>query len=255
MDRRIITIARYTLLEARRTRLPWLALAILIVVCAASLFIKAIAITETLRLQIAFIAAVLRVAMAFVAGLYVIATTVRELNDKGMELALSLDLPRATWMLGKLAGFSLVAAGLAWAAAIPLLVLAPWPQALAWGVSLMLELWIVIALALFCITTFNQLMPAASFVLAFYLLARSITAIRLIAASPLSDVGGGIGHHIMNGAVKAVAFILPAFDRYTQTAWLVNGTHPALTGIVIQSAIYIALLVAATLFDFYRKNF
>jgi hypothetical protein len=255
MDRRIITIARYTLLEAWRTRLPWLALVILIAVCAASLFVKAIAITETLRLQVAFIAAVLRVAMVFIAGLYAIAATVRESNDKGMDLALSLDLPRAAWLLGKLGGFCLVAAGLAWAATIPLLVLAPWPQALAWGVSLMLELWIVIALALFCITTFNQLMPAASLVLAFYLLARSITAIRLIAASPLSDVGGGIGYHIMNGAVKAIAFVVPAFDHYTQTAWLVNGTHPALGSIVVQSAIYIALLAAAALFDFYRKNF
>jgi len=59
--------------------------------------------------------------------------------------------------------------------------------ALQWGASLALELAIVVALGLFCIVTFSQLMPAASFMLAFYLLARALTAIRLMSAHPLVD--------------------------------------------------------------------
>ena len=65
-------------------------------------------------------------------------------------------------------------------AALPQLMLAPLPAALQWVLALALELAMVAALSLFCVMTFTQLMPAASFVAGFYLLARALTAIRLI---------------------------------------------------------------------------
>ena len=94
MRSRIFTIARFTLLEAMRTRLPWLVLAAILIAFLASLFAREIAITETTRVQTALLAAGLRLAAVFIVGLYVMTSMIREFNDKGLELVLSLDLSR-----------------------------------------------------------------------------------------------------------------------------------------------------------------
>ena len=66
----------------------------------------AVAITETTRLQTGFLAASARMAVVFVLCLHVASSMVREFNDKGVDLLLSLDLPRAGYFFGKLLGFA-----------------------------------------------------------------------------------------------------------------------------------------------------
>src|SRR5262245_56863956 len=90
----IVTIARFTLLEAIRTRLPWLFIIVLGLILGTAYFIQQLAITESARLQIAFTAAATRLAAVFLLSLHVINSMVREFNDKGLELTLSFDLPR-----------------------------------------------------------------------------------------------------------------------------------------------------------------
>ena len=188
MNCRIATIARYTLLEAARTRLPLLVLVALLALLGASFFVEAMSVTEGARIQTGFYAAGARLAAVFIVGAFVLVSVTRELDDKGMDVLLALDLPRSHYILGKLGGFIAIAGLIALAAALPLAWLAG-TSALQWMLSLGLELAIVVALALFCVVTFSQLMPAASFILAFYFLARALTAIRLMGAHPLIDAG------------------------------------------------------------------
>jgi len=250
----VLTIARFTLLEALRTRLPWLVLAVLLLAVLGSLFISQIAITETARQQTAFLAASLRIASTFIIVLYISSSMVREFNDKGLELLLSLDLPRAAYAGGKFLGFSAIALLTATFICLPIAFLAPLPSILLWGASLVLELWIVCALSLFCVITFTQILPATSFVLAFYVLARSIAAIRLISGSALLDQGSW-SHQVTVFLVDSLWFLLPSFNLFTQTAWLVNQAQwTMILPIMVQSAIYISLLLGAAFFDFYRKN-
>jgi len=256
MKSRIATIARFTLLEALRTRLPALVLIALALLLGASFFVEQLAIAEGARFQTGFYAASARFAAVFIAAFYVLASVTREFNDKGLELFLALDLPRSHYLLGKLAGFLGIAALLAFAASVPLMWSSS-PQAVAqWGISLALELAIVIALAMFCIITFNQLLPAASFVMGFYLLARVLTAVRLMSANPVTGADS-ISHRMMNWLVEGLALVMPALDSWTQTAWLVN--HPAawmeLGWIAAQGTLYIVLLAVAAMFDLYRKSF
>lgn len=255
MNQRITTIARYTLLEAVRTRLPALAAAAIVLLIAASFFVQQIAITESARMQAATYAAGMRLACVFIAGLHVLASTIREFNDKGLDVALALDLPRGHYILGKLAGFLAIGALLAAAVSLPLAFLATPEAALQWGLSLALELGIVIALGLFCIVTFNQLMPAAGFLLAFYLLARTLTAIRLMSAHPLTGADAP-SHQLIQLLVEGVALVMPTLDHWTRTAWLVNqhAPWPDIGELAGQTVLYVALLTAATMFDFYRKN-
>lgn len=256
MDSRIATIARYTLLEALRTRLPVLVLATLLALLAASFFVEGIAITEGARFQTGFYAAGVRLAAVFITAMVVLVSVTREFNDKGLDVLLALDLPRSHYVLGKLAGFLGIAALIALAAAVPLAWSTPPLAALQWAISLAVELAIVAALALFCVITFSQLTPAASFVLAFYLLARSITAIRLMGANPLAGADT-LSHQVIQFVVEALALVTPALDAWTRTAWLVDQPAPWSAVLLLAglSALYVALLAAATMFDFYRKNF
>jgi ABC-type transport system involved in multi-copper enzyme maturation permease subunit len=256
MDSRVAAIARFTLLEARRTRLGALVLATILGLFAASFFIESITIAEGARFQAGFYAASMRLASVFVAAVYVLVSVTREFNDKGLDVLLALDLPRSHYVLGKLAGFLAIAVLIAAAASLPLAWLATPPAALQWAASLAAELAIVVAFALFCVVTFNQLTAAASFVLAFYALGRALTAIRLMSAHPLSGADTS-SHQVIQFVVDALALVMPALDAWTQTAWLVNQQAPwlAMLELAGQSALYVALLAAATMFDFYRKNF
>jgi len=251
----INTICRYTALEAIRTRVPATALLTLALLLGASLFIRELAVTETTRFQIGFYAAAARLCAVFIASLYVLASISREFSDKGLEVLLALDVPRSHYICGKLAGFMLTACAIAVVLSLPLWVLAPAAAAAMWTASLAIELALVTALSLFCIVTFTQLLPAAGFVAAFYLLARSVTAMRLMGGNPVAGQDT-LSHEVSRGLVESLGYLMPALDHWTETAWLVNAAPEAsvLLGIGIQGLIYIALLVAATLFDFYRRS-
>ena len=256
MPSQILTIARFTLLEATRTRLPWLVLAAIAIAFFASLFAREIALTESSRVQTALFAASLRLASVFIVGLYVMTSMIREFNDKGLELFLSLDLSRWVYTLGKFIGYALIGIVIAAAISLPLGFLSSWPDASLWGISLALELSIVVALSLFCVITFSQIMPAATFVFAFYALSRSMEAIQLISSgSPIA--GTGMFRDVVGFMVDAIALLLPNLNIFSQTAWLVNevGGWGGLDIVVFQSTIYVGLLLSAALFDLYRRNF
>ncbi|MBI4196057.1 MAG: ABC transporter permease [Betaproteobacteria bacterium] len=256
MTGQITTIARCTLLEARRTRLPELVLAAIVFLVAAGFFTQEIAITESARVRAGMYASGMRLAAVFIAGLYVLVSVMREFNDKGLDVVLALDVPRAHYILGKLAGFLIIGVLVAAAASLPLAGFATPESALQWGISLALELGIVIAFALFCVVTFNQLMPAASFVLAFYLLARTLTAIRLMSAHPLTGEDAA-SRQVIRFVVEGLGLIVPAFDRWTRTAWVADqhASWPDIGSLCASGILYITLLAAATMFDFHRRNF
>ena len=50
--------------------------------------------------------------------------------------------------------------------------------------------------------------------------------------------------------------VLPRLDAFTQTAWLTGAQASPLTmsGATVQTAIYVALLLAAAMFDLHRRN-
>jgi len=253
--RKALTIARFTLLEAVRTRLLAVVVILLALLFLGSLFVQHISVTETTRMQTGFLAATARMAAVFVLSLHVAGSMVREFNDKGVDLLLSLALPRGGYYIGKFLGFTGIALAIAVLTTLALVTLAPGQGLVLWGLSLALELTLVAALALFCVITFAQIMPAISFVIAFYLLARSISAVRLLSVSPLLAPNEWTNRAIAR-LVDALAWLLPDLDRFTSTAWLVDNTgSPALLGLnALQTLIYGGLLVVGGLFDLYRKD-
>ena len=255
LSSRMLAIARYTVLESWRNRSGLLLIGMVILVCLASMFVRQQTVTESARAQIAFLASVLRLGAVFIIAITVLQGSVREFNDKVLELMLSLDLPRAAYLTAKFLGYALLGVICVIVVSLPLLFLSEPQVVLKWAYAHILELWIVTAFALFCITTFSQLLPAAAFVIAFYLLARSITAIQLISHSTLVEPGPATT--FAGSLIDAIALALPRLDAFTQTAWLVGATAQPLsmTGATIQTAIYVLLLLLAAMFDLNRRNF
>ena len=97
-------------------------------------------------------------------------------------------------------------------------------------------------------------MSALSATAGLYLLARSVAAIQAMASSPLTEPT--LSSRAAGLAVDALSLVLPRLDAVTRAEWLLYGAPTAaeygaaLAGL----AIYAALLVAAGLFDFQRRN-
>jgi ABC-type Na+ efflux pump permease subunit len=248
------TLARSILLEARRGGLPWLAAACVAAGVGAAAFLSQVALTESAALQLAVLAALLRACAVFLVAAQVTAATSREIQDKGLELMLSLPLSRTTHYLGRLLGFAICGALLATGFSLAILLWAPPAAALLWGVSLAVETALVAAAALFFAMTLPNVVAAIAATTGLYLLARAMPAIQALAATPQGGEAwaGWLARH----AVDAIAFVLPRVDAATRTEWLVydlpgSGAYlGALGGLIL----YVVLLVAAGLIDFHRRS-
>ena len=248
------TLARSVLLEARRGGVPWLAAGALAIGLAAAAFLSQVALTETAALQLAVLAAVLRACAVFLVAAQVTAGTLREIQDKGLELMLSLPLSRSTHYLGRLAGFVGCGTALAAIFSAALLFWAPPLQVALWGLSLAFEAALIAAAALFFAMTLPNIVAAISATAGLYLLARAMPAIQGLADTPLAaETWAG---WLARSAVDAIAFALPRLDAATRTEWLVYDAPPlAEYGAALAAlALYIILLTAAGLFDFQRRD-
>jgi ABC-type transport system involved in multi-copper enzyme maturation permease subunit len=249
-----LPIARYTLLEAMRNRLLWLLIAALAGAMVAAVFLQQVAITEAARVQASVIAAGMRLFAVFLVAALVVTAVVREMNDKVLEVLLAKPMPRASWLLGRGIGFAAVAGAVAVASGLPLWLFGDPLGVAAWTASLFLELAIVAAAALFCVLTLNQVVTALAAVLGFYLLARTMAAVQIIAAAA---GGNSWGDRATGWIIDAIAALLPALDRMTQTAWVLDGPAGASLGtaVLLPACVYVTLLGAAAAFDLYRQNF
>jgi ABC-type transport system involved in multi-copper enzyme maturation permease subunit len=248
-------VARYTVVEALRSGLPWLAAAAVLGVLGLCGFLSRVAITEAAGLQTAAAGALLRACAVFLIAAHVVASVAREANDKGLELALALPVSRSAYYTGKLLGFAVAGVVLAVVFALPLLIWAKPADLAAWWLSLATEMALVAAAALFFASATTQTLAALAATAGLYLLGRSMSAIQAIAGAA-QHTEDSMSALAARWFVDALALLLPRLDAATRSDWLLYGAPPAaelapaLTGL----ALYILLLAAAGLFDFSRRN-
>ena len=254
MFKSIFTIARFTFYEAVRNHLFILAVIGLICFFGLTEFVGELAITESRQLQATLIGSGLRVFAVLTVSLFVIASMVREFNDKGFESLLSLPMPRHNYFFGKLAGFLLLGLTVSVLTGGLLLVYCEAHVVMIWTISLFCELALVIAMSVFCLLTFNNITLAYVVVIAFYFLSRTMSAIQLISGSPILQ-SGEPSQAFMQFMINVIAYVLPDMHGFTQGRWLAYGAEwGVLVPVLGQSAVYLSLLVSAGLFDLYRKE-
>jgi ABC-type Na+ efflux pump permease subunit len=251
----VFALAKFVLLEALRTRLAMLVVCTLAVGLGLAGFLSQLALTERALLQAGVLAAFFRVSAVFISAAFVITSMVRESNDKGTELLLSLPLSRTSYYAGKLLGFAACGAIVAAVFSATMLLWCP-PQAVgAWFASFVLEIWLVCAISLFFVVTLGDVVTSLASTAAMYLLSRVVSTIQSVSASPLAADDDAF-HRIATWGIEAVALLLPPLDRATQTNWLLYGppTPVDFAGIAASLFLYGALVIAAGLFDFHRRN-
>ena len=250
----MLTIAYFTLLEALRCRLLLLMLMVVAGLFGLAQFLGELSITETRQAQASVTGSLLRVFSICATCLFVISSVLRELDDKGLELILSLPLPRHAYLFGKLTGFAGFSLCVAVLAALPLFLYAPAAAVGCWMLSLFCEQLLLAAFSLLCLLAFANISLAFTSAMAFYLLSRSTEALRLLSTAPVlvSDANSQV---FMNFLVNALALLLPDLHAFTRSEWLAYGVDADAVGtVLIQTLVYLPVLLSAGLFDLYRKN-
>lgn len=251
---KLTTIARYTFVEALRNRLFLLSLIGLVCLFGIAEFAGELAITESRQIQAALVATSTRWFLVITCALFVITSMVREANDKGIELILSLPVSRASYYFGKYCGFLLLAGVVLALSGLLLMLYTDLTSLAVWLLSLLCEIAIIIAASMLCLFTFSNITVAYIAVLSFYLLSRSISAIQLLSTSPILE-SENYSQQFMNQLVDVVAWVLPDLDAYTRSDWLVYGIDEvSLSHVLLQTVVYLMILFAAGLFDLYRKE-
>lgn len=251
----ITTIAKFTSKEVMRNRLFWSLLFSVLLILGLTLFAGHLAITERESLQVSMMAAILRVGSVLFVALIVITSMLREQQDKQLELVLSLPIKRSSYFVGKWLGFSWISLMVALLISLPLYFFGNVVGVLAWSLSLVLELLIVMTVSLLFQFSFNQVPGAMLGVVGFYALSRSVTALLLISHNPIAR-SEDLGQAVMVKVIDGLGYLLPRLDQFTQSRWLIEGLEdPAVMWrLVAQSIIYIVLLSLASMFDLYRKK-
>ena len=256
MFAQVLTISRFTIIESLRNRLLLLSFLVIGISFALVEFIGDLAITEHRVTQVAILAAFLRISAVVMVTLYVVSSTVRELQDKTLEMILAMPIRRGTYYLGKLIGYFYIAILVSIIFAVLLLLYADAQQVFIWMISLFLELILVVALSLVMLFTFNQVPSALTAVFIIYGASRIVTSIFLMAKFPII-AHTSMAQKFMDSVIELMTWLLPDLHRYTQTEWLTYNTAEwgVLLPLLGQTMVYLCLLSFIALFDFYRKNF
>ncbi len=252
----VYVLALGVLREAFKNKLARMLVVLMLIGLGFALFVKQLAIMESVTIETAFLAALYRVGAVCLLTVFIVTSQIREMHDKGVEILLSLPISRTLFFMGKFLGYAACAVAIAALLSLPLFLFAPASQVAAWGISLALELLIITAANLFFVLTLKHSMSSLLSVLGLYLLARTMASLQLMGATSLVETDGLI-KQFTNGLLNTIALFLPRLDLFTQTGWLVNaeGNIADLPAIALQTLIYVTLLSGAALFDFYRKNF
>ena len=250
----VIAIARCTVLEAWRGRLPWVMAALGAVALGVAGLARQLALAEADLTHAALLGALLRLACAGAIGAFAVLSVVRESQARGMQLVMAMALPRGAYVAGQFAGLALLAALMALACGALLAACGAPGQVTLWALSLLCELWLAAGFGLLCALALAQPLPALAASLAFYLLARMAAAFQLAAQhglQPDDQMRRG-----MALGLDVIAALLPRLDLYARASWLLygDGGWAALAAIGGQTFFYLALLAAAALFDLRRRE-
>jgi hypothetical protein len=250
---------RYVMLTAIRDRFPVAILVALLAVTAICVLIAASTLSEGLQTGRAYAGEFFRAAL--VLGLITfVSFHVRALFEtREIEAILTRPISRTAFVLAYYAAFAVLAAGLALLTA-PMLMsaLGARGEGLAiWETSMVLEAWIVVAMALFCAMALESATAAVIVCLGFYILGRTAQFFLAIAASGYgasANEGVNVG---ARGVMAVIAEVMPRLDLFGQSRWLLYGPGGGWgVGILlVQTAIYVPLLLAATARDLHVRRF
>lgn len=251
-------LVRYVLTAALRDKLLLSVLAVVVLGICLSLFSASSAVIEQDKFALVYMGSSLRILGLMGLALFVIFFTRRSFDARDIEYLLSRPISRSSLVLSNAAAFSILAIG-AGMLLSAILFASGYKNGnldgiFLWSLGVTAEYILVVNVALFFAMVLTSPVTAGMGVLGFYVLARMMGQL-------LGIVGGHAFHfpgmEILNGGMKMISMIIPRLDLMTQTSWLVYGSASIsdYAFLLVQTVVFLGLILTATLIDLVRRQF
>jgi len=255
------SILKYILLSGTRDRL-YLGLFIsLIITFSLSIFLGSTALIEEQQMTTAYISGLSRAVLVVGTVLFVCLSINRAFENKEVEFILSKAISReqfiSSYLISFFAAIMLILIPLV--LAILIVTKADKFGLLIWSVSLFSELMIMIAFSLLASlmlkNSFSSIMASLGFYIISRLMGMFVMAINL--PSKISQTEISFSSHTFSIILKILSAIFPRLDLFGQSEWLNYGVHDYdnLLIILVQSLVYIPLMIFMAFHDFKKKQF
>ena len=178
-------------------------------------------------------------------------------ETREMDMMVARPTSRVQLVLSFAAGFGLVALFLVLPVLALIYIMGVLSETGFWvyAASLLAEAWMVAAIALFCALTMKSGTVSVLSALAIYTISRMVGYF-------LATTNSGVVHEsdvlmASKWLIEGVSMIIPRLDFFAKSEWLIYGPRSAedATLFAYQAAIFIPLLLAASVIDFTRKEF
>ncbi len=254
----MLTNVRYILITAVRDRLfVWLCFSIILAIYI-SYAMGGTALLEPEQMTIAFSAAASRVILVIGLIVFVCFHVKHAFDSKEIDVLLSRPISRSNLVISYWLGFASVATLLLFPVIILLYIVGVLSQTgfWAWSLSLLLEIWLVIAVSLFASLTLKSAVGSVLAGFGFYTLSRMMGFFLATAES-----GVLFSHSELNQTIRfiidAISLLIPRLDFFAKSDWLIHSIR-GIEDVYLfgaQALIFIPLLVLASIIDFKRKQF
>ncbi|MDX1949158.1 MAG: hypothetical protein SFT90_01500 [Rickettsiales bacterium] len=254
-----LTTIRYVILTALRDFLFVGILGALIASVFLSHFLASTVMLEKQQMLSSFTTGSARVVLVVGMIVFICFHIRRAFENREIDLMLSRPISRASFIFSYWLGFSIVALLMVSALAFYMICFFEYDYTglSIWVSSMVLELFIIVAFALFTSVILKSSVSSVLLCFGFYILSRMI----------------GFFHYVLEKAVTytyeyfefyaqkiiwLVSFLMPRLDLFAQSKWLVYGVDFSADNLifpVIQTLIYVPLLLCLAIVDFSRKQF
>lgn len=254
------TIIRYVLLTAFRDRLFLVLILGLAIAAGLSHFLAKTSMIEVDQMRTVLAAGVTRIILVLGMIVFVAFHIRHAFETREIDVILSRPISRAAMVQAFWTGFAGVSTLLVVAGAVIVFLSGSreaGPGFFLWAGSLLLEIWLVIAIALFTSLLMRSAVASVLVCLGFYVFARMAGYFLLTMHSRLL-FHEAVNNMIAKGVVRGLALFVPRLDFFADTSWLVyevkNISH-TFELFFVQAAVYIPLLILAAIIDFRRRQF
>ena len=251
------SIFKYILLTGIRDRLYIGLFLTLITSFSLSIFLGSTALIEQQQTSAAYIAGSSRAIIAIGMILFVCLNISRAFENKEVEFIISKPISREKFILGYLFGFFFTAILIFIPLIIAILIVTNANKIglLTWSLSLLSETLIVISFSLLASLILKNSFSAIMSSFAFYIISRLMGM--FVMAINLPQDFSQAKSHILGSALKFLSAIFPRLDLFGQSEWLSYGVtnFENLKLILLQSLIYIPLMIFMSFHDFKKKQF
>jgi len=250
---------RYILITTLRDRIVLAISLALLAATGIGAFFGAAALAEGRQLGLAYGGEISRFVLAL--GLIAfVSFHIRRMHEtREIEAILARPISRASFVFACFLAYAFVAVLLA-LETVPLMMLVFGAQGagfLVWEASLLLECCIIIAMALFCSMALSSAGGALLASFGFYAFGRSAMFFFDIARNGTGATYQGETNQALNGMIDVLASLAPRLDLFGQSQWLIYGPGGGwgIGTLLLQTAIYVPLLLGATIRDLQIKRF